>query len=317
MPKRDANAPEWEPLDPRTARLIEQAFTDLPKRRRKVQVNASGTPAPRVDPFSSGSPFALLAGAAQKAAAGAGLILYETEDGRRGAVRPQRVRGHHPHGGAFAGNPSAAQKAYLYCARAALLDADASAVADVAEDVRRSIGAPMILRKPNYVISSDLGPYYWFEGIQQVLADGKWSMEAEPFPSIWRAARSFLWNKMRDEDRRTVPYLPLLGEGGLVIPRPERMELIWDVERVLERLERNREFRQMIEIIRRTADGETAILNRRGQRTLLEFKRRFPHPLKQMWEELGGYYQQHRQIAFDERMGLRVESRDHCREKSK
>jgi hypothetical protein len=222
--------------------------------------------------------------------------------------------------------PAAAQAAYLYAARASglasLRDGDDSAAVAIAEDVRQSIGAPMILtHKPGYVISDDLGPYYWFEGIQEALADGKWSGKDEPYRNLWRAARGILWNRMRDEDRdaqiRRDASLPLLGEAGIVVPRPERMELRIDCERVLERLGHNSEFRRMIETIQRSADGETAVLNRRGKQMRLDLERRFPYPLEEMWAELGGYMQRHRQIAYDRLNGFRIESRDHRSEKRK
>jgi hypothetical protein len=229
--------PLWdEPLDPRIARRIAQGIDGtLPigeesKRALAAEYSDASFAAPGqgvglsedwgepLEPNAGAATdpiFAAMVEQAQGAAAAAGWTLYETEDGCRGAVRPERIQGH-PRAGLIVGNSAAAQRVYLYAAQEAYRRGDR----DAAEDVRKCIGAPEHLMYPPSDAFADLRdlapPYYLAAAICEVLHSDNWRTQGDPYGYLYRAARGALWNQMREDAREIKgPALARLTRVGL------------------------------------------------------------------------------------------------------
>jgi hypothetical protein len=177
---------------------------------------------------------------------------------------------------------------------------------DAADDVRESIGAPLELTYKPYNVFTNVGPYYWTEGIRDALLSDNWlKSKDEPYRYLWRAARGILWDLMRKEDSRNrAAAIATSLPDELIDPEPilstSRMEMLRDFKRALDPVKRlTQELYQFLEVLRSAADDETgepdwSIVERR-------FRGENPHSLKhrverrygceldRLYRGLGGY----------------------------
>ena len=238
---------------------------------------------------------------AQAAAAEAGWVCYTTENGRRGAVRPEKIHGN-PRAGLIKGNQDSAQRLYGYFAKEALERGDACA----AEDVRQTPSLPaVLLKKPRDVFSevNQLGEYRWRDGLTEAVLSKNWTLNDRTPYEYWQvAARGILWNRMREDDRgrwRTVDI-----ESLTMVDRSiERMEMLWDIDVSFSKVSLD-----VSEICRLCAD----VVEETGRLTWREVARRYGipedqrdhfhaavmrnywHEFEDLWQCLGGYVRKRR-----------------------
>jgi hypothetical protein len=266
-------------------------------------------------------------------------VTYETEDGRHGAVRADRIQGvrseaddgRHLHTNIVddsrtplrVGNPAAAQGVYLFAARVSLLEETEG----VADDVRQTIGVTgpqggiECAYRPQY-ITTKVGPYYWLEGITEALTNGDFlALTGDPYQNLRYAALLALVNLMRGEDEINRFYLRREVFEDYAVRRSDRVHMMHDMDKLLEKSlkQHNPELYRLLQSFKRAADEETGavdltaladrcrVAEKRLSNVLRNAERRFGDQLDRLWEELGGYVLSRREIVHDWPEGFHFE----------